>query len=100
MKVTKSQIKVNHLCIYRKFSDVALCTIDLTTKYVDIFSIGGGKHPILLLTATKDSLNLDKRFKETIAEITLNEFDSSWSIWSVNSSRYTVYLSLFKRKNY
>lgn len=75
--------------------------VDMKSKYCDIDSYepGGDDEPCgLYIIANKESLNLNKKAK--LNEPTYIQFPQfvGWSIFSANTSRYTVRVCLIKNK--
>ena len=86
--------KVNAACIVRKSKDIVCISLDMHSKYCVLDGHFSGDHPGLLIGYDKNSMHLGKKKGSTDVEFL--DFDASWSIFSIDSARYTFNITLLK----
>lgn len=97
--LTQGAIEINQAYIHQRSETVVAIFIDMKTKRADILSVGcdDNNNPTIMLEANEESVFLKKDVeREKPTEISFPEF-KNWDVWSVNVSKYTVFVCLVKR---
>ena len=83
--------------VHRMSDNVCAIVLDLKAKYAEIFSVGSDdcSNPTIAFSVNEDTLYFDESLKNEITEISLPDF-TNWNVWSINVSKYAVYVCLVK----
>ena len=91
-------VRVNNATIQKEGNGVVAIGIDMKSKWVEIdcTSNNDNGNPTILIGANEDTIGLSYSVaNDQPTEISLPAY-KGWKIWSINTSRYTIYLCLIK----
>jgi hypothetical protein len=88
---------VNEAFIYKRSPEIVLIDVALHSKSCEIAAVGSnGDVPIVDIQANEHTLHVDEsKERGAITEIRFDDFDG-WSVYSANTSRYTLRVCLTK----
>ena len=92
---THGQVVVNDAILYAEGETVCAISIDLKSKYAEIFSLGCDEHcPEIILEATDRTIHTTKSESEFTTIRILNY--EGWQVYTATVSRYTLMVCLTK----
>lgn len=96
--IEQGRVRVHGLSVFRSTEDIALLEIDLHTKYADILSYSIDHEGMIeiMYEDTEYSLFIDEDQEPgSLTIVRLSEY-KGWSVYSMNHSRYSTTIALFK----
>ena len=71
----------------------------MKSKYCNVGGLGSGKHPMLFIDPTEESLYLDEtKDRNLYTLVEFIEFDHHWNIFATYAGRYTINIVLIRYK--
>ena len=92
-KVTVNNTDVELHSAYYKYKneDVALIYLDLSDRHFQIFYTGFVDHPVIGIENPDEG--------NSVVEISFEDFDENWIVFSCELCKYTVAVTLYRNKD-
>lgn len=100
--VVQGAIQVNNAILYVQDETMCAIIVDCKSKRGDIIATGNDENdiPILDLGADEETTNIKEgKTIDDATEISFPDF-KGWDIFTCNYAKYSIYVSMYKRKNY